>query len=134
MRCGRSNQLPIDELIELFESTRKLARNMAKAGLTRPSNTAAHHIVPAAVSKFQSAINARRILAKFGVSVENAANGVYLPSKLDDAVKAAYHPTLHTERYFDEVYNRLASARSADDVLVILNDIRKELLAGKFPY
>lgn len=125
--------LPIDELIGLLESTRLLARNMEKAGIARPAGTAAHHIVPASLKKFKSADRARKILNKFGIALENAANGVYLPSKFDDAVKAAYHGTLHTERYFDEVLRRLSNARSKADVLVILDGIRNELLRNKFP-
>lgn len=126
--------LPVGQLIELLESTRKLARNMAKAGIDRPAGTAAHHIVPAGLKKFRSAEKARAILSKFGIGVENAANGVYLPSRFDDAVKAAYHGTLHSKRYFDEVLKRLQKARSKEEALVILNQIRKELLAGNFPH
>lgn len=126
--------LPVKELIELLESTRKLARNMVKAGIERPAGTAAHHIVPAALKKFPSAANARECLIKFGISVENAANGVYLPSKFDDAVKAAYHGSIHSRRYCDELYSRLSKARSKEEALLALNQIRKELLAGTFPH
>jgi len=107
---------------------------MVKAGIDRPAGTAAHHIVPAGVKKFRSAEKARAILSKFGIRVENAANGVYLPSRFDEAVRAAYHGTLHSKRYFDEVLRRLQLARSEEDALVILNKIRKELLAGTFPH
>jgi A nuclease family of the HNH/ENDO VII superfamily with conserved AHH len=126
--------LSVTELIELLESTRKLARNMAKSGIERPAGTAAHHIVPAALEKFPLAKRAREILTKFGISVENAANGVYLPSKFDDAVKAAYHGSVHSKRYCDALYSRLSKARSKEDALLALNQIRKELLAGKFTH
>ncbi|MBI3837463.1 MAG: AHH domain-containing protein [Planctomycetia bacterium] len=107
---------------------------MVKAGIDRPAGTAAHHIVPAGLKKFQSAVDARNILTRFGISVENAANGVYLPSQFEDAVRAAYHGTLHSQRYFDEVAKRLKVAKSREEVLLVLNQIRKELLAGKFPH
>ena len=126
--------LPVKELIELLESTRKLARNMVKAGIDRPASTAAHHIVPATLEKFTSAAKAREILSKFGISVENAANGVYLPSKFDDAVKAAYHGSIHSRRYCEELYARLRTARSKEEALLALNQIRKELLTGRFPH
>ncbi|MBI3837461.1 MAG: AHH domain-containing protein [Planctomycetia bacterium] len=129
-----AKSLPVKELIELLESTRKLARNMVKAGIERPAGTAAHHIVPATLEKFIGAKKAREILSKFGISVENAANGVYLPSKFDDAVKAAYHGSIHSRRYSDEVYKRLQKARTKEDALLILNKIRKELLTGTFPH
>lgn len=102
----RIKALPIEDLIALLESTRKLARNMEKAGIAREANTAAHHIVPAALKMFKGGEQARAILKKFGISVENAANGVYLPSTFDDAVNAAYRGSLHSERYFEEVAKR----------------------------
>jgi hypothetical protein len=126
--------LPVGQLIELLESTRKLTRNMAKAGIARPAGTAAHHIVPAGMKKFRSAEKARNILTKFGIGVEHAANGVYLPSQFDDAVKAAYHGSVHSRRYCEELYARLKIARSKEEVLIILNQIRRELLAGTFPH
>jgi hypothetical protein len=90
--------------------------------------------VPAALKKFPSAEKARALLTKFGISVENAANGVYLPSKFDDAVKAAYHGSIHSRRYCDALYSRLTKARSKEEAILALNQIRKELLAGKFPH
>jgi hypothetical protein len=126
--------LPIDDLIALLESTRKLARNMEKAGIVREANTAAHHIVPAALKKFPGGEKAREILTKFGIGVENAANGVYLPSKFDDAVKAAYHGSLHSKKYLEEVEKRLRKARSKEEALIALDQIRKDLLAGTFPH
>jgi hypothetical protein len=105
-----------------------------KAGIIRPPGVAAHHIVPAALKKFPSAEQARNILIKFGISVENAANGVYLPAKFEDAVRAAYHGSVHSRRYCDELYFRLRTARSKEEALLVLNQIRKELLAGTFPH
>ncbi len=125
--------VPVDLLIKLLQSTRKLARNMEKAGIIRPANTAAHHIVPAGLKKFKSAEEARTILREF-TSVDNAANGVYLPSKFDKSIEAAYHGSLHTERYCDEVLKRMRNVKSHNDAVLALNQIRKELLAGTFPH
>lgn len=127
-------KLPVDELIDLLESTRKLARNMEKAGIARPAGTAAHHIVPAGIKSFDSAARARDILTKFGISVENAANGVYLPSKLEDAVKATYHGGIHSKKYCDALYARLSKAKTPEQALLVLNSIRRELLIGTFPH
>ncbi len=126
--------LPVDELIELLESTRNLARNMEKAGITRPANTTAHHIVPVTLKKLPGAEEARAILVKFGIGLENAANGVYLPTSFDDAVKAANHGSVHTKKYYEELLKRLDTTKSKEDVLIILDAIRKELLTGKFPH
>lgn len=126
--------LPIDELLDLLGSTRKLAINMEKAGITRPAGTAAHHIVPAGLKKYADAVKARELLERLGISVHNAANGVYLPAKFDDAVKAIYHSKVHTKKYFEQVWLRLKKAKSKEQALIILNQIRSELLSGKFKY
>jgi hypothetical protein len=129
----RIKGIPVHDLIELLESTRKLARNMEKAGIVRPAGTAAHHIVPAGLEKFHSAVEARAILKRFHIDVHNAANGVYLPSKFDDALRAAYHRGVRTQLYFDEILRRLKFAQTAEDALLVLNQIRRELLLGTFP-
>jgi hypothetical protein len=126
--------LPVNQLIALLESTRNLARNMEKAGISRPAGTAAHHIVPAALAKYQSAVEARTILKRFGIGLENAANGVYLPSTLQDVVKAARHGTLHTKKYSDKVLERLATVSSKEEALMALDRIRNDLLRGTFPH
>jgi len=126
--------VPIEEWIQALESTRKLIRNMELAKITRPANYAAHHIVAANLSKFPSAVKAREILIKFGIDINNAANGVYLPAKFEAEINAAYHGSLHTKRYADELDKRISIAKSREDVLIILDKIRNELLRGRFPH
>jgi len=96
---------------------------MEKAGIPRPANTHAHHIV-AARSTYRGAVKARAILDKYNISVENAANGVYL--------RASLHQGLHTKAYYKTIANRLGRARSQRGVIRELDVIRAELLGETF--
>jgi hypothetical protein len=50
----------------------------------------AHHIVPEADARFPAAAQARRYLEKFGIDINDPANGVWAPhrSRVDSV---AYH-------------------------------------------
>lgn len=66
-----------------------LGKNMVNAGITRPANTAAHHIV--AATEPLAAI-ARRILAREGIDINAAENGVFLAKNLNFANPPAITP------------------------------------------
>ena len=112
-------------------SSRELADNMGKAGIPRSTDTAAHHIV---AENERRAEEARRILNRFGVGINSADNGVYLPDKPESTAPGIYHRGLHTNTYYNEVNDRLRGAASRNEVLEALEDIRTELLNGTFPY
>ncbi len=57
---------------------------------------------------------------------------VFLPTKKGIS-NAAYHPSLHTNIYYENVTKRLRTAKSKDDALSILNEIGQELQNGTFP-
>ena len=80
-----------------------LRQNLINAGETVPDfGNAAHHIVAGNSAK---SAEARAILQKYGVDINDATNGVFLPT-VKDVAESAYHPSLHTNAYYDEV-NRL---------------------------
>ena len=89
---------------------------------------AAHHIVAGNSPK---AAEARAILQKYGININDAANGMFLPT-VKDAAKGAYHPSLHTDSYYRKVTELLSSTKSKDDVLDILDDIAEQLRNGTF--
>lgn len=70
-------------------------------------------------------------MLKYGVDINDAANGVFLPIAKDVA-DAAYHPALHTNMYYDEVNELLKEAISKQDVIDILTYIAKSLQDGTF--
>jgi len=103
-------------------SSRNLERNMTIKGMIKPAGTETHHIVAGGSPK---AIRARELLDKFGIKLDDSVNGVYLQKNT--------HRSLHTTQYYIEVNKRLKKATSKPKAIEILNDIRTELLNGKFP-
>ena len=111
----------IAEIIFKGGNSAKLGRNLIKSGIERGVNQAAHHIV-AGGSRF--AKNTRKILAKFGIGINDAVNGVFL-----DASK---HAGLHKKQYYEKVEKLLSEAKTKEDAIKILKDIGKQLSEGVF--
>lgn len=110
-------------------SSKVLRQNLIDAGVEVPDySNAAHHIVAGNSPK---TAEARAILQKYGVDINNAANGVFLPT-VKDAAEGAYHPSLHTNLYYDKVNKLLSEATCKEDVLDILEFIGDELSNGTF--
>ena len=101
-----------------------LNKNM---GGQRPDGYAAHHIV---AGDSPGAQEARDILDGFGIDINGADNGVYLPT--DDISGGANHRTLHTADYYDKVNSALSGARNRDEAIDILHDIAEMLSNGSF--
>jgi len=106
----------------LGPSSRVLGRALEAAGFARPLNAAAHHIVAGAAPL---AADARAVLERFGIGINDAANGVFLPSVV--------HSSLHTNAYYTGVNDALAGATNSDEALEVLEGIRSNLLGGGFP-
>ncbi len=113
-------------------SSKRLAASMEAAGVKRPPGTDAHHIVAA---NAELAKDARLVLRRFGVDIDDAANGVFLPSNANIVSPApgSLHSTVHTNSYYNYVNRALMSARSRADVMAILDRLRQMLLAGTLP-
>ena len=106
-----------------------LRENMLAAGEIEPIyNNAAHHIVAVRSKK---AKEAQAIMRKYKVDINSAENGVFLPTQ-KGVSKAAYHPSLHTNAYYNKVNSLLREANSKEDVIDILKSIRKSLQEGTF--
>jgi hypothetical protein len=103
-------------------SSKKLRENMKKEGMKEPDYpNAAHHTVAHSAKK---AKYARKVLKKFGVGINDASNGVFLPT-IKGVMESTYHRSLHTKVYYNQVNNLLRNATSKDDVMKILNEIAK---------
>ena len=112
-------------------SSKVLRQNLIDAGVEVPDYpNAAHHIVAGNSAKAEEA---RAILQKFGIDINDAVNGVFLPT-VKDTVDSAYHPSLHTDQYYRKVTEMLSQAQSKDDVIDILSDIAEQLKNGTFEY
>ena len=110
-------------------SSKALRDNLISSGqAVPPYDNAAHHVVAGSSKK---ASEARSILEKFGIDINAADNGVFLPTE-KGVSSAAYHPSLHTNEYYRKVNGLLEGATSKEDVLDILDMIKEELLDGSF--
>jgi hypothetical protein len=103
-------------------SSRALGRALEAAGHARPPGSAAHHIVAGSAP---GADVARAVLSKFGIGINEAANGVFLPG--------AQHAALHTNEYYTAVNAALQGATTRQQALNTLQSVGQALQAGKFP-
>jgi HNH/ENDO VII superfamily nuclease len=98
------------------------------AGVEEPPNSAAHHIVAWDDSR---AYLAQKILDNFGIDINSAANGVFLPLKR--GMEGTYHPAIHTDFYYETVTNLLGLAESPGEAIETLAQIGEMLRNGNFP-
>ena len=118
----------IDNVLEVASST-KLGRNLKNAGVIRPDNSAAHHIVAGTDKR---AALARALLEREGIAINSADNGVFLPQSTKVASPpASTHSTLHTNVYYQNLTNRL---QNSSNVRQELKSISKELRSGTFEH
>ena len=112
-------------------SSTKLAQNMKNAGMVRPEQSAAHHIV---AGNAKMAEPARAILSKYKISINSSENGVFLPAnkKSFNPLGSNIHSTLHTNKYYESINSMLSACNSKDEVLETLNIIKEMLLSGEF--
>lgn len=113
-------------------SSARLGANLVRAGIAQPAETAAHHIVAGGAAR---SAPARAVLQRFGIGIDEAANGVFLPQNLKslNPAGAAVHSTVHTDRYYAAVNQLLGRATSRQQVIQSLAYIRQRLLSGGFP-
>ena len=125
-----SNSLSQTSSQEIEKANSKVLRNnMINSGIAEPDYpNAAHHIVAGNSPKAEQA---RQVLRRFGIGINDANNGVFLPA-VKDVSSAAYHPSLHTKEYYDVVNDALSVASSKSDVINILNDTSSQLINGTF--
>ncbi|HXH80276.1 AHH domain-containing protein [Nocardioides sp.] len=113
-------------------SARVLGANMEAAGVPRPSGSAAHHIVAGSSAK---ASEARSVLQRFGIDINDANNGVFLPgsSASPNPTGAAVHSKTHTNAYYSGVNSLLSQATTRTDALDALGYVSSKLSSGGFP-
>ncbi len=115
-----------------------LAANIVAAtGKARPDEVAAHHIV---ASGDRRAFRSQTRLFGWGIAINDADNGVFLPRNRKSVVPslpdATAHSVLHTDRYYLEVYGRLRVVDVEDRRAgrLELRSIKRELVSGEFPF
>ncbi|MFG0312568.1 MAG: AHH domain-containing protein, partial [Phycisphaerales bacterium] len=101
---------------KIVGSSRLLRRGLLAAGEVAEHGDEAHHIV---ASGARGAAGARGILADFGININDAANGAFLP--------ASFHRRMHTASYYQEVTERLSAAGTREEAIDILKTLGDEL-------
>lgn len=96
-----------------------LRRNL---GGTAGDGKFAHHIV---AFEARGAAVARAVLQRFGIDINSAANGILMD---------ASHRGIHTSVYFKAVNELLMHAESRQEVLLVLEFIKQEIINGTFPH
>jgi len=110
---------------------RNLEEQYRKAGKKLPEYpNAAHHIVAGNDSR---ALVSREILAQFGIDINDANNGVFLPT-VDGVSNATNHRIIHTDAYHQEVFRQLSYATTKQEAINILNRISRQIQNNTFTY
>ena len=110
-----------------------LKNELHEAGVPYPPyGFASHHIVPV---QHPRAKEARDILKSYGIELNSAANGVYLPYETNEFVgDTVLHIGNHYNKYIDVVTEKLNEVvefgGTKEDIVNSLNEIRAGLLDG----
>ncbi len=89
--------------------------------------TQAHHVVE---GNSKAASKSREILKKFGIGINDAENGVLLPSDANSIFSGALHNTSHSEKYSEFVYSKIKNVKSREELIVRLTEVKKMLVNG----
>lgn len=120
-------QRSIDDYISY--SSILLGKNMVKkSGIPKPPNTAAHHIVP---ENDKEAQDARDIMNKYGIDINGADNGVFLPTKNNGGIDPGItHNGRHPKKYVIKINDRIVAVDKIGGKQAVekeLNNLRNEL-------
>ncbi len=115
-----------------YNHRRTLSRNVVAATQqARPASSCAHHIVALRDSE---AARSRVLLFRWGIGINDADNGVFLPARsagLPGAPNAAHHTSTHAPEYHYEVFLRLRRGADPGGGRRELKDMKGDLLAGR---
>jgi hypothetical protein len=104
----------------------------AKLGRAMATGESTHHIV---ALEHELAALSRKKLAKFGIHIDDAINGVFLPAflKSPNHKGSIVHATLANKKlYYEKVEKALDKATTKAEIIEQLRKIRKALLDGSF--
>lgn len=105
---------------------------MESANIDGPDETATHHIVASTSAK---ASEGRAHLSSLGMDINDASNGVFLPSgsKSVNPNGASVHSRIHTDKYYKYVNSMIGGARTIGEARDVLGYIFRQLLDGRWP-
>jgi len=138
VRYQNGMTLPVSAEVLLANALRKnynhrrtLSRNIVAATTQpRPTNSCAHHIV---ALRDLEASQSRALLFRWGIGINDADNGVFLPVKgvqLQGYPNATYHSPHHAATYQLTVYSQLRREKELEGGRKRLRSIKAQLLSG----
>ncbi|PFD37011.1 hypothetical protein CN285_21455 [Bacillus cereus] len=116
-----------------YTASKVLREELKAAGIEPPPySNAAHHLTP---WNDKRAVEAQELLKEFGIHPDSAANGVFLPYKVNEYVTTeVLHIGNHSTDYMKEVTKVLKEVKeyggTQADAVAALHDIRTRLLDG----
>ncbi|WP_434088085.1 AHH domain-containing protein [Bacillus mycoides] len=116
-----------------YTASKVLREELKDAGIEPPPySNAAHHLTP---WNDKRAVEAQELLKEFGIHHDSAANGVFLPYKVNEYVTTeVLHIGNHGTDYMKEVTKVLKEVKeyggTQADAVAALHDIRTRLLDG----
>lgn len=104
-----------------------LRRNLNKFTGTAVSKegVAAHHVV-GSCSKI-----AKPKLKRYGIDINDAMNGIFLPNNVDSKAKGVGHSGRSGESYCEAVDKRFLGCKSKEDCYIVLDELKKQLYDGE---
>ncbi|MDQ4483813.1 WXG100 family type VII secretion target [Bacillus cereus] len=123
-----------NEYPDSYTASKILREELKDAGIEPPPySNAAHHLTPWNDSRAE---NAQKLLREFGIDHDSAANGVFLPYKVNEYVTTeVLHIGKHSSEYILEVERVLSLVKkrggTQEDAVEALHDIRERLLDGE---
>lgn len=111
----------------------KLRNALNAAGDMEPATPhSPHHIVAGNSPK---AAAARAQLDRFGIGVNDAGNGVWLPrsSSSPNPSGLSVHSKVHTNHYYAYVNDLMGGARNRNEALDVIDHVRRQLQGGYWP-
>lgn len=129
--------VPKGQGLNTHDHSKKLGKNLEEAGHKKPGEDYdAAHIVPSTWKRTPAGDRARAVLAKVGIDVDAAENGVWLPRRFHQG------RGIHTNRAMDYIARQVIDAEQAGKTLLdkrtrvidALRDIADDLRAGVIPW
>jgi A nuclease family of the HNH/ENDO VII superfamily with conserved AHH len=115
-----------------YNHRRRLSTSIkAASGQARPAAVCAHHIV---ALRDDEAARSRLLMFRWGIGINDADNGVFLPSKkvgMPGFPSATHHTSNHSPEYHYEVYVRLSRGSNEAGGRTELKGMQTDLLAGR---
>ena len=116
--------------LKLIDEPNAAILKQKSAGIsTAFGGNAAHHVVE---GSDPSALKSRELLKKFNVNINAPENGILLPENMETSIyKGTVHKTHHTKGYSSYVYEKIKDAKSREELIIKLQDIKSDLYSGK---